>query len=171
MFSLISYGIGIALILAFFHLDGPRIVKNTAVVKWGKFRRINRLVSTNYKGCFTILWISCCMVVQAIWVSIIQYMNSTIVKLDKNTYRVTYVIKGKIYMLVVKPTRGPRKVLLVSDETQTDVSGEIFPYLGPEENFHGEIYTPHFFKKKELVFELSDGTEKKFLLDDKINLN
>jgi hypothetical protein len=111
------------------------------------------------------------MVAQAIWVSIIQYMNSTIIKLDKNTYKVTYVIKGKTYMLVVKPTRGPRKVLLVSDETQTDVSNEIFPYLGPKENFHGEIYTPHFFKKKELVFELSDGTERKFLLDDNIDLN
>lgn len=165
MFNLI---IGTALLSAFVYLDGPRIVKNTAVTGWRKFRKINKLVSTNYKGCFKIIWISCYMVAQALWVSMIQYLNSTIVQIDRNSYRVTYVIKGKTYMMNVKTTRGPRKVLLVSDETQTDVSHIVFPYLGPEENFHREIYTPKFFDKKELIFELSDGTEKIFRSDDKI---
>jgi hypothetical protein len=163
-----NFIIGAALLSVFVYLDGHCIVKNTSVIGWRKFRKINRLVSTNYKGFFKILWISFYMVTQALWVSMIQYLNSTIVQLDRSTYSVTYIIKGKTYMMIVKPTRGPRKVLLVSDEKQTDVSHIVFPYLGPEENFHREIYTPKFFNKKELIFEMSDGTEKIFLVDDKI---
>lgn len=108
------------------------------------------------------------MIAQALWVSMIQYLNSTIVQIDRNSYRVTYIIKGKTYKMIVNPIRGPRKVLLVSDETHTDVSHIVFPYLGPEDNFHWKIYTPKFFERKELIFELSNGTEKIFREDDKI---
>jgi hypothetical protein len=157
MFNLI---IGTALLSVFVYLDGPCIVKKASVLGWSKFIKINKLVSTNYKGCFNILWISLYMVSQALWISMIQYLNSTIIQIDRNTYRVTYVIKGKTYMMIVRPNRGPSKVLLVSDENQIDVSHIVFPYIGPNENFNGEIYTPKFFNKKELIFELSNGQEK-----------
>jgi hypothetical protein len=159
---------GATLIGVFFYLDGHHIVKNTAVVKWKKFRRLNKLVSTNYKGCFKIIWVSICMIFQALWINILQYLNSTIVQIDKKTYEVTYIIRGKTYKMIVKSRRGPRKVLLVSDENQEDVSYIIFPYLGPEENFHGEKYTPKFFEKKELIFELSTGVEKIFQENEEI---
>jgi len=110
------------------------------------------------------------MVAQALWINIIQYLNSTILPIKGGRYKVTYVIKGKTYKMIVKPKRGPRKVLIVSDENQEDVSYLIFPYLGPEENFHGEIYTPKFFEKSELIFELSNGTEKIFRANDEIML-
>ena len=64
--------------------------------------------------------------------------------------------------MIVKCNRGPSKVLLVSDENEKDVSEYIGPYLGPEENFYGYIFTPKFWNKKELIFELSDGSEKIF---------
>lgn len=150
----------------FIYLDGPVIVKNTSVMGWKKFRKINSLVSTNYKGCFNIIRISFYMVGQALWLNIMQYINKSIVQVDRHTYSVTYVIKGNTYTMIIKPNRGPRKVLLVSDETHTDVSNIIFPYLGPNENFHGGSYTPNFFNKSELVFELSDGTEKTFFSED-----
>lgn len=168
MFSLM-YGLGTTLIFVFIYLDGYTIIKNTSVIKWRKFRKINKLVSTNYKGFFTIIWISLCMVAQALWVSLIQYLNSTIIPIKNGQYLVTYVIKGNTYKMVVKPVRGPRKVLIVSDNKEEDVSHLIFPFLGPEEDFHGKAYTPKFFDKEELVFELSDGSEKIFRIDEEIN--
>lgn len=171
MFSLFTYCIATVLMGTFIYLDGPNIVKHTAVVKWKKFRKVNRLVATNYKGFFTILWVSVCMIGKALWLTFLQYINSTIQKLDGNKYLVTYVIKGKTYKMIVKPTRGPRKVLMVSDEKQQDVSSLVFPYLGPEENFHGEVYTPSFFDRDELIFELSSGVEKIFKKDDNISLS
>jgi len=170
MFSLLTYSLVIPVLGAFLYLDGPHIVRDTVVMKWKNFRKINKLVATNYKGVFTIIWISLCMVSQALWVSLIQYMNSTIIPIEGGKYKVTYVIKGKTYKMIVKPTRGPRKVLLVSDAKQEDVSYQIFPYLGPEENFHGEIYTPRFFEHEELIFEMSNGDEKIFKADDNIIL-
>lgn len=171
MISLFVYGLlGTTLITGFFYLDGHNIVNNNVIVKWKKFRKINKLVATNYTGFFNIVWISLCMVAQALWISFIQYINSSVVQTKDGRYTVTYVIKGKTYKMVVKPVRGPHKVMLVYDGNQEDVSHLIFQYLGPEENFHGKIYTPGFFEIDELVFELSDGTEKIFSKDDDIVL-
>jgi len=100
----------------------------------------------------------------------LQYLNNSIVQIDKKTYEVTYVIRGKTYKMLVKPKKGPRKVLLVSDEKQEDVSYIIFPYLGPEENFHGKKMTPKFFGKEELVFQLSSGVEKVFRENEMIGI-
>ena len=163
--SFITYGVGVAL---FYHLDGHRIVKNRSVIALQKFRKINRLVSTNNKGCLKILWISFYMIFQALYMSLSQYLNNTIKPLGENRYLVSYIIKGNTYKMIVKLKKGPRSILLVSDEKQNDVSDLILPYLGPDDNFHGYHYTPGFFGKDELVFELSNGTEKIFRSDEHI---
>ena len=155
-------GVSTYLLGIFCYLDGYSIVKNVVVVKYNKFKKINRLVSTNYKGFFVVLWISVCLIFKALWISFLQYINSSIIKIDGNKYILSYVIKGKLYKMVIKPVRGPSKVLLVSNEKHEDVSHNICPYLGPEENFHGCIYNPEFFKYNELVFELSNGCEHTF---------
>lgn len=160
----------VAFIGAFFYLDGHRIVNDMVAVKWNRFRRLNRIVSSNYKGCCTIFWVSICMVAKALWISMLQFLNNSIVQIDKKTYEVTYVIRGKTYKMIIKHRRGPRKVLLVSDEKQEDVSYKIFPYLGPEDNFHNKKFTPKFFEKEELIFELSNGEEKVFLKNETINI-
>lgn len=170
MFSLLTSMCLIPLIGTFFYLDGYNIVKTTTSVTFQKFRKINKLVSTNYKGISIILWISLCMVSQALWVSLIQSINRTIVPIKGGKYIVTYVIKGKTYKMIVKPSRGPSKVLLVSDDTNEDISYKILPYLGPSCDFHGSIYTPKFFEHNELVFEMSNGDEKIFQADDDIIL-
>jgi hypothetical protein len=146
------------------------VIKNCIFDKWQKFRRINNLVSTNHKGFFTITWVSICIVSQSIWVEIVQYFNNSIIKIHGNKYELTYVIKGKTYKMLVKVKKGPRNILFVLDENGVDVSHIMFPYLGPEENFHNQIYTPRFFNKKKLVFELYNGTEKTFEIDDNIIL-
>ena len=115
-----------------------------------------------------IILISIWMVLKAIWIYILQWLNSTIKQVDKNKYEVSYVIKGRTYKMIVKVSRGPRKVLLVYDENQTDITCLLYQYLGPEENFHGEIYTPAFFNKKQLVFEMSNGDEKSYSENDDI---
>jgi hypothetical protein len=159
---MLSYYLGTLLIGAFIYLDGHNIVKNTVMLNFQRFRQVNKLVSTKYKGCFKIIWISIGMIFKLIWINILQRINKTVVQIDKKRYEVTYIIKGKIYKMIVTPNRGPRKVLVVSDENQEEISSLIFPYLGPEDKFHGQIYTPKFFKRKELIFELSNGNEKIF---------
>ena len=145
-------------------------ISNTVSIRYRKFRKINKLVSTTYKGFFTIFWISLCMIMKVLWLYIIQYFNSTVTLTGDNKYIISYVIKGKLYKMIIKPNRGPSKVLLVSDENHEDISNLVFPYLGPEENFHNSKFTPRFFSRKELVFELSNGLEKTFNDDQNIIL-
>lgn len=171
LFSFITYGVGIVCAALFFNLDGHYIVKNNVVIAWNNIRRINNLVSTKHKSYCKILWISLYMVCQALWMNLNQHLNNTIEPLEGNKYLVSYIIKGNVYKIIVKQKRGPRAILLVYDETHTDVSDVIFQYLGPEENFHGYHYTPRFFGKEELVFELSNGTEKIFRADQQIKFD
>ena len=137
-------------------------------MKLEKWKKLNELVSTKYDGYFTILWVSICMITKALWINILQYLNRSITKIDKKTYELSYVLNGKLYKILINNKTGPRKVILVSDETQTDISYLITPYLGPKEDFHGSDITPKFFNRKELIFELSNGEEKIFKHNDSI---
>ena len=112
--------------------------------------------------------VSFCIVVKVLWMYIVQYLNSTVLLAEKNKYIITYVIKGKIYKMIVSPNRGPPKVLFIYDEKREDVSHLVFPYIGLEETVNSVLFTPKFFNRKELVFELSIGGEKIFRENEKI---
>lgn len=100
------------------------------------------------------------MLFKALYISFIQYLNNSVKKLDKNIYEVTYVINGRLYKLIIIPTRGPAPILQISDERGEDMTDKILPYMGPQYNWHGNKYlTPGFFNCRELNFELADGTE------------
>ena len=168
MLTFISYALTASIIGTFFYFYGPTIVKKNCQLKLEKWKKLNELVSTKYDGYFTILWVSICMITKALWINILQYLNRSITKIDKKTYELSYVLNGKLYKILINNKTGPRKVILVSDETQTDISYLITPYLGPKEDFHGSDSTPKFFNRKELIFELSNGEEKIFKHNDSI---
>ena len=96
--------------------------------------------------------------------------DSLVETLECGNYLVSYVIDQTVYKMFVKKKKGPKKVLLIHDDQQSDVSELIFPYLGPNDNFHGIKYTPKFFNKKELIFEFSNGDERIFRNTDEICL-
>lgn len=167
MISLIAYGVySTAVVLGlFYYFNGYTIV----TTKWKNLKRINALVSSNYTGTFKISYITMCIITKALWMSCIEY-NNTAVKLDGNKYLVSYTIKGVVYKMIIKPRKGPSKVVSVFDESGLEISNLLFPYLGLDEKFHGGIYTPLFFQKTELVFELLDGTTKTFKENETIIL-
>jgi hypothetical protein len=91
-----------------------------------------------------------------------QYMNNTVKKIGKNTYELTYIINGNTYKMIVKPIRGPKPILQITDHESNDITDDILPYLGPNYNWHGEKFSLDFFNKKEITFELIDGTTKTY---------
>jgi hypothetical protein len=159
----------IVLILGFlFSLQTHLIVKNELSLKYNKWKRLNSLVSTSQKTKISIVIISFKLIFQAIWISLLQRVNKTIKKLNKNKYELTYIIEGKMYKLVVNVTRGPSPVLQIINDTNDDVTSQIMPYLGPSYNWHNTPFTPEFFGLESLTFEVADGTEysvqnKKFI--------
>ena len=127
--------------------------------KYNKWIRLNSLVSTNQKTKLAIIGVSLKLIFQAIWISIIQYLNKTVKKIGRNKYQITYVVEGKLYKLVVNVTRGPSPVLQIINQSNEDITSTIMPYIGPDYNWHNSQFTPEFFNCDSLSFELSDSSE------------
>lgn len=142
----------------------------TIKTKYIKFRELNKLVSSKYKPISMILWISLCMIAKMYWIIFLQWCNNTIEHLDNKTVSISYVLQGKLYKLVVKPRKGPNNVLLVLDEENNDITDLVLPFLGPNLDWHKKEFTPHFWKKKTISFELSTGEQKTFSEHDTIQL-
>jgi archaellum component FlaF (FlaF/FlaG flagellin family) len=161
-----------AVAVLFYIFDGHKIITQMAIEKWRKFRQVNELVGTKYSSFSTIVWISLCLIAKMYWLNFLQWINGSIVYfLDKRTVLVSYVLKGKLYTIVIHVASGPSKVLMVLDESYTDISDQILPFLGPEQNWHSVEFRPSFWQKRKLIFEMYDGERKEFTQDQIIDLN
>lgn len=142
-----------------YRIDGHLIIKNAVSSRCKRLRSLNEIVSTVQTGKVMIVWISLKLILQTLYISFLQYMNTSVRKLDRNVYEVSYIINGKMYKMVVTPKRGPVPVLQISDDEQNDVTFHVLPYMGPQYDWHGTNLTPEIFGYKTLTFELSNGTE------------
>jgi hypothetical protein len=122
------------------------------------------------KMCCKLSYITTTTIAKFCYISFLQYMNSSIKKIGKNTYEITYIINGNLYKMIIVPKRGPSPILQISDENMNDVTDEIMAYLGPEFDWHGKKFSLEFFKKESLTFEFSDGTSKTFSLDNVLHI-
>lgn len=151
--------IWILFLIFFYRFEGYLVLKNIIVSKYSRWKRLNQLVSKTEHNNVQIMWVSFKMVVYIMYISFLQYINSSVRKIDHKTYEVTYIINGRLYKMIVVPKRGPSPVLQISNNFQTDVTEQILPYMGPRYNWHGAKVNPKFFGYKALTFELGDGTE------------
>lgn len=171
MYEYFLSGLLLSGISLFVMIDGHHILYDKLVYKYNKWKKLNKLVKTQHSNSCMIVLVSLKMILKALYISLIQYLNQTIIKLDKNMYEKTYVVNGKMYKMIIMPSRGPSPVLQISNEKNEDVTEDILAYLGPEHNWHYTYFTPKFFNYESLTFQLSDGTELTFHDRDTIVLN
>lgn len=126
------------------------------------FKDLNTLVQTTKKSNIKAFLISCKMIGQLFWVNILHTLNNTMEYPDKHHFILTYVADGRLYKMASARRKGPPLVLMVLDEQGDDVSNDVIPFLGPERNWHRNSFSPAFWKKKKLIFELSDGRSESF---------
>ena len=138
---------------------------------YSRFRQLNNLVSFKHKAFFKILWISLKMLAKMQWYRFLQWSNDTVVHLDKHTAIFSYTLQGKVYKEVIHLRKGPCFIILITDEDSEDVTDTILPYFGPNQDWNKKEFTPGFWDKDELVFELSNGETKTFGRNERINLN
>ena len=143
-------------------LDLHNIIISQCSIKYKKWTKINNMVSIKYNNQLFIVWFSIKLIFQALYINLIQYLNKSLIIIDKNTYELTYVINGTTYKNRIKIKKGPKPVLQISDECSEDITDKILPYLGPSYDFNGSKLTPKIFGYKTLTFEMSDGNEKFF---------
>lgn len=103
-------------------------------------------------------------VVVIAYMMLYQKVQKNVLLIRREEYDVLYVLHEQLYKIRVHAKRGPhqRKILQVINENDEDVTVDIQPYLGPQEDFHGILYEPSIIGYKQLTFNLNDGTSKTF---------
>lgn len=139
------------------------VIKNVVMKKFKKFRKLNSLVATSETENFKIIYVSLKLIAKASYISFIQYMNNSVTPIQGGkSYEITYVINGKMYKLIVTPTRGPAPIMQISNDNGQDVTDIVLPYMGPQYDWHYREFAPKFFGYKSLTFELANGSERTY---------
>ncbi len=63
-------------------------------------------------------------------------LSNSLTKVTSNVYTLDYKYLGKPYSLLLKVRRGPRQIQSIVDDEGNDVTEEVRPFLGPNENGH-----------------------------------
>jgi|TARA_B110000259_G_C14034389_1_gene408501 hypothetical protein len=111
------------------------------------------------------------IVIRAIYLNMVNHYFNYVTKIDKKTYMVTYYIENKLYKIVVKQKRGPNLINVILNEDDIDITDNVFPYLGPNYDFHGSKISPSFFNEKIIKFKLKDKDDLVYYENDCIKLN
>lgn len=170
IFTIITFSLTLCTSYFIYKTDTHNIIYNAVKRKYKKWKKINSLVSSRHEKLSDIYYISIKMILQAIYLSFIQYLNNSVRKLDKNIYEVSYIIGGKTYKMVSIPKKGPCPIMQIRDENNDDLTEYILPYYGPNYDWHSVSFIPQFFQCKKLIFEMDDGNQKIFNELDYIKL-
>jgi hypothetical protein len=165
--GLLAFSIGMIIYV----FDGHTIVKKQAEQK---YKTIQQLSGTNrlsvrqlaYYG-----WIGSKIICKLYWMSFLHWANNTVEHVDHKTSIISYVLHGKHYRFVAKANKGPSNVLLIIDENDVDVTDLVLPFYGPNRDWHKRSFSPIFWKKNKLTFEMASGDQKTFYANDEIVLD
>ncbi len=158
MFIYLWYLLGLLSLCFFIRLEGHKVVGSQISSRYQRWRSLNNLVSTQHRTAWAVFYHSLRLLCRVLYLSFLQYMNSTIIKLGRNKFLINYVISGKAYTMVVTPIRGPSPVIQVINDGEEDVTAEVLPYLGPRYDWHGaSINFDSTFGSKDLTFNLASG--------------
>ena len=142
--------------------------KNITTKLLKKWNSLTGLVSVKHKKKYKIILISIQLLCKAIYVSFLQYMNNSVKKLDKNNYELTYVVEGNIYKYRFRIRRGPKPIIMASNESNDDISNEIISLLGPQWDWHGQVITPDTLDHNIIFLNLANGEENKYKFHEPI---
>ena len=148
-------------------VNTTNVLKN----KYNKWVSLNIQIASKERNKIKVLLVSTKIILNALYISFLQYMNNSIRKIDHKTYELSYVIEGKLYKMIVIPKRGPAPILQIFDEKSNDITYFVLPYMGPQYDWHGKKFTPRFFGHESLTFELGDGTEYTYKNDSEVNID
>lgn len=168
MFYYLLTGLTLVSSFIFFKIDAHTIISTTLTTKYQSWKALTGLVATQQTSKMAIIAVSLSMIFEVLYVSLSAYLNGNIKQLDKNTYEISYVIKGKLYKMTIKPSRLPCPILKVTNKIGTDVSDKILPYYGPRYDWQQKVVSPSTFNEEELHFHLDDREIMTFKTEEPI---
>ena len=99
------------------------------VENYRNFKKINNLIErTTNKNIISTFFASLKIALEIFLIYILQKINKTVVKLDKNNYEIIYTLNNKLYKFRVKKQKGPSKVLQIIDNKKSqDITDKLLP--------------------------------------------
>lgn len=138
-------------------------------VKYQKWISLNSMMKTKYKSPIMVKIMSVYMILKFLYLQILQYLTNTVVKIDKNSYEITYIINGKMYKMVVKTHKGPLNYHKILNDANEDITDEVCQYYGP--HYKNQIkLKPSFFKTSNIKLIHYDESETIFKEDEIIKI-
>lgn len=132
--------------------------------KYKKWNRLKLLVKTTETNTFRIYYVSCKLVASLTYNNFIQMVtNKNVTLVEKNIYKVDYILNGKNYSMLVSPKRGPRPVLSIKNQKGECITEQVLPFMGPKYDWHGHIPNASLFGCTKIILENSDGTETEII--------
>ena len=138
-------------------------------IKYQKWVSLNSMMASKYKSPTMVKIMSLYMICKFCYLQTLQYLTNTVVKIDKNSYEISYIINGKIYKMVVKPERGPLNYYKILNDKNENIIDEISQYYGPHYKNQVKL-TPSFFKTSHIKIVLFDDSEQVFGENEKLIL-
>lgn len=158
MFIYLGYLLTLSALYLFIRVEGHKVVGSQLSLRYQRWRSLNSLVSTQHKTAWAVFYHSLILLCNVLYKSFLQYMNTTVVKIGRNKFKVTYVVSGKMYTMLVTPIRGPPPILQIINDNAEDVTDDVLPYMGPRYDWHGSDFDfSTTFNSTELTFNLDSG--------------
>lgn len=100
------------------------------------------------------------------------YTSSSLEKVSSSIYMLPYKHMGKTYKMFMCIRKGPKQIQRVTDKNETDVTEQVFTYMGPNNTFqHVQVpITPRLMGYDTLHFHTFRGETKTFQAEETIHL-
>lgn len=109
--------------------EGYSIIIEWVKYKYSRFRSLNDLVSTRYKGILSILFYSIVILLKAFWYGMLNFFDNRLEKIDKHKSILNYTHNGRVYSILFINRRTPDDVMQVIDENSNDVTDRVLPFI------------------------------------------
>lgn len=131
-----------------------------------KLRNIDRFVVSQGNRGLKRIKVDFEIVHELILLSLLQYLNKSVVPISENRYKVSYILEGKKYVHLVSVYRGPSSFSLALDaDRNKDITDIVNMYAGPDKTFENKFVTPSDLGidgLKNVLIVYADGGEKLF---------
>lgn len=130
--------------------------------KYEKLKTMYWLIWLHHGKLTNTLYIMSSILAKTLYFRAMQSLNKSVVQTGKNTYELTYTVCGNLYKMVIRAKRGPRKLINAFNAKDVDITELLQMYVGPNNDFHNQDFTPDFFDTDSITVHLSNGDEKTF---------
>jgi hypothetical protein len=138
---------------------------------WTKWKKLNSLVTCKTNNVFLIQYYSMQLLLNTLWIKLLVYLNNTVKECGKNKYEVSYILHGKTYKIRTNIKKGPSPIYKICDGDKNDITDIILPLMGPNYDWHNNIFTPNDLGFESIMFELVNERGLTFKENDKIKID